>query len=100
MRNCSSAPWKSRRSRGLGNAPGRLAVAAEVDGNAPIHADGNDRTEDGVGMRARAATAFDHVAQRGLDNDTGEFAARQLPQLRVEPSSDADEARAEIQNET
>lgn len=74
----------------LGEAPGRLAVTAEVDGNAPIHADGNGRPENRVGMRARAAVAFEHIAQRPLDHDAGEFAARQLPQLGVEPFSGAD----------
>jgi len=82
----------------LGEAPGRLAVAAEVDGNAPVHADGNGRPENSVRMRARAVAAFEHVAQRPLDHDTGKFAARQLPQLGVEPFPGADDGGDEVRH--
>ena len=58
---------------------GRLTVAAEVGGCAPIHADGNGRAEDGVGMRARAVVAFEYITQRCLNHDAGELATPQFP---------------------
>ena len=94
VRNGPPAPFEII----LGEAPGRLAVAAEVDGNAPIHADGNGRAEDGVGMCARAVAAFEHVAQRRLYHDAGEFAARQFPQLGVEPLPGADDGGDEVRH--